>query len=168
LFGLAEYDGQRSVASVGGGRDDRPVNLVSLGHGDRWTPPHRWVEVAVLGPLHGTLAAHAGFPAGGSWSVDAESMPLFFLATAAFPAARGDEIPDIETGLLSRGWGALELTIDGAARGFRCLREGDHWVAVTELQPDHALYVCASYVEPAEISLQRIRSLGPYLATTQS
>jgi hypothetical protein len=161
LSGLTDFDGPRSVASVGGG-GDRRVSLVSLGHGDRLSAPHRWVEVGVLGPLHGVVAPSPATPRGGTWTRDPESSPLFYLATAAFPDIPGGEVPLVTQALRDRGWRALELVIDGFPQTLRSLREGDHWIAVMELEPDHALYVCASHVAPEEVRLERAPDLDAY------
>lgn len=167
LYGLGpEFEGPRVIEGVG--KHGNTVNLIELGHGDRIRPPHRWVKVAVIGPLRGADGAVPGVFPQGRWSIDPVPMIACELLAGADPQVPGSEVPSAMDGLLERDFVALRLTLDGEPVAFRAISLGDHWAAMTDLEHDHLLYVISSRVPPTDVHLVRLNDPEAYISGTAS
>ena len=166
LYGLtSDFQGSRTLAGVGHHGD--VVNLVELGHGDRWSAPCFWVQVAVFGPLHGLRPADRalGLPAG-AWSADPLPMiasQVLDLAGARF--ANGEDVQRATCELVAGGFGEDRLLLDGRAQPFRTVVVGNAWAAMRDLEPDHLLYVVATNISPADIALRKLDDIEDYTST---
>ena len=155
VFGL---DGDPLIPmSVGGvGRHGETINLVSLDHGDRWTAPHEWVQVTVIGPLQG-VSEH------GAWSID--PMPMIgaeLLNATGAVLSTGEELRQAVDDVIERDFADAVIDVDGTGRRFEVTHEGPHWAALRRVEPDHLLYVVASNVPLSRIALRRLRDLRGY------
>jgi hypothetical protein len=159
LYGLRDdFAGARTVAGVG--RHNDVVNLVSLGHGDRFDESAAWVQITVCGPLHGYADHDAALR---TWSID--PLPMIaadLLGLAGIDVHTNAEKAEIEEALLSHGFGKAQLRVAGQPETFRTLRCGDSWLALCDLEPDHVLYVVARNVAPSDLELVRIDDVDGY------
>lgn len=163
LYGLGDaWKGPRSIASIG--YHNGTLNQVSLGHGLPGNPARPWVEVTVLGPLHGYHRPGAGHP-GGVWAIDPDPLIPFFVATAQRPELTGAALLEIQE-RLQRQWTSLTLRVDGERQAFRAITRPPHWGAVRRLATDHALIICASHVEAERLAMERLASIDAYTAST--
>jgi hypothetical protein len=140
------------------------VDLVSLGHGDRWVAPYVWVQVTVTGPLHGGDPAHPGY-----WSIDPRPMIAAELLNATGAEfSTTDALEQAVQQVVERSFADIQINVDGRPQSFRVCTEGDHWAALRALEPDHLLYVIASNVPPSAIGLRRIDDDIRHYARTPS
>ena len=166
LYGLtSDFEGSRMLAAVGHHGD--VVNLVELGHGNRWSAPFVWVQVAVFGPLHGAPSGDRalGLP-GGEWSADPLPMianQVLDLAGARF--ATGEEVQLAIHELVADGFGEERLLLDRRAQPFRTVVAGNAWAAMRDLEPDHLLYVIATNISPADIAIRKLDDIEAYTST---
>ncbi len=137
--------------------------MVGLGHGIRDEPPPRWVEVTVLGPLHGRKPANAVFPQGGSWEIDPDSLALFYVAVNAYPTLSGEELLAAQDRLKDR-LAPVVLSVDGELVEFQGVSEGPHWGAIHRGATDHAIVVGASHISPDAVRLVEVSTLDAYTA----
>lgn len=142
--------------------DGERLTLVKVAHGTREHPQLPWVEVIIHGPLHGT-STNALFGSNATWEELPDTLPLFHVVVSNDPQIDGTAIPAAEA-QLAQDWTTVELAVDGVPRTFELVRQGAHWGALRRIEPDHAIAICASNIEPEAVRLERIRDLGPYLA----
>lgn len=105
-----------------------------------------------LGPCAGRRA---------TWQEDPETLPLFHVIVSANPMISGAAIPAAQAALGER-WTPVQLHVDGALRPFKMVRRGVHWGALRRIEPDTAIEICASNIEPDAVRLEQIRDLTPY------
>jgi hypothetical protein len=134
---------------MGVGLSGDVVELVSLGHGDRWVAPYVWVQVTVTGPLHGDDPARR--------SIDPRPMIAGeLLNSTGAEFSTSDALEQAVQQVVERSFADIQINVDGRPESFRAWTEGDHWAALRDLEPDHLLYVIASNVGPSAIGLRRI------------
>jgi hypothetical protein len=68
-----------------------------------------------------------------------------------------------ETARVLEDLALVAIDLDGQPEPFQLLSEGDTWVALHDLEPDHVLYVLAQGIEPSKVRLERVRDLQPYI-----
>lgn len=154
LFGLTEeFRGTRDLNGVGQRGEGKVVYHVTLSHG-LWTDTR--VDVSVIGPMHWPVA-------GGEASLDPLQMiAVELLNHTGADLASAEELIRAAEGVLRRGFEDGEVRVDGELRPFRFMRDGAHWAALHEIQPDHLLYIVASNVAPSDIELTRLDNLARY------
>lgn len=162
LYGLDDrWPGARSIASYA--FDDNGVpSQIGLGHGVREDPSRPWVEVTVLGPLHGETAGNWAAPGGSSWWLDPDPLALFYVAVRSDPSLSGEELSEAQDRLKDR-MASIPLSVDGELLEFDCVRENAHWGAVRRTETDHAIVICASHILPDAVRLTTISSLDAYI-----
>jgi hypothetical protein len=126
LFGLtAQFSGTRSLNGVG--RHGDVVNHVTLTHG--LSTANR-IDVSVMGPLHGRTP-------GAEWSIDPLAMiACELLNRTCVEFASGAELERGVEDVLRHGFEEGQVRVEGQLWPFRLLREGDHWAALHDLEPD--------------------------------
>ena len=139
------------------GATDGVLYVAKLGHGVKEAPQEPWVEVIVVRPLHGVDSR------GWQWEADYAPLALFHVVVSNDPKIEGDRIPDAET-RLAEDWSSAQVIVDGRPQTFQFVRQGQHWGAIRHLEPDHAIVICASNIEPNAVELVEIDDVEPYLA----
>lgn len=158
LYGLpAEERWHRTVD--GAAIYDDATSQVKLGH--RAIEPARgFVQVIILGPLHGTDPPAGGVPLG-NWEVDPVPLATFHVAEST-RSGPPTSMPTIQA-VLETEWLSVSLPIDGIPSPSRLIQRGDYWASISHLSPDNAIIVLASEVTVASVHLDRLHSVAPYL-----
>jgi hypothetical protein len=149
---------------VRSGSHGETINHVALDHGDRHDAAGPWVQVGVIGPLHGEEDV-AGLMR--PWSTDPLPMVLVEMLNAAgVEFTDGAELQQAQDRVLTRKPVGLELPVDGKRTPFRRWQERSAWAAVHDLAPDHLLYVVGRNLEPTTVELSSDIDLRRYRRPT--
>lgn len=164
LYGLgSSFLGARTLRGWEGTDDE--VTGLGLGHGDPFDAGAPGVEVRVKVR---SAFLHAGIGDRGTLARELwhRAHPLPEMSPENFLAAHWER----EHELASRPkpvWGTVAITVDGQPVEFQWLAEGEHWVAVRDLD-DVFITIWAHGMPPGMVDLVRVHNLEPYVTGSRA